>query len=227
MAGMKVSKEENNRSEVKEKIKAAALELFLKNGIKEVKMDDIASLISVSKRTIYELFSDKELLITETLTQHQKQMHDEAKLIIKDSTDTLDVILRLYGLFFSKLQKINRKFFADLARYPNLHNHNKEREKKNSKKFIAWMEEGRKQGLFREDADFKILLYIMKRELDHIVMLKAQNTQEEELSRYTSEQLGQLLILFYLRGIATPKGQEKIEEFIQKHQTTKNNNYES
>lgn len=226
---MKNCKEENNRSDVKERIKSAALELFLKNGIREVKMDDIASLISVSKRTIYELFADKELLVTETLMQHQKQMHEEARQIIKDSTDTLDVILRLYGLFFSKLQKINRKFFADLARYPNLHNRNKEREKKNSKKFIVWMEEGRKQGLFREDADFKILLYIMKRELDHIVMLKTQKAEEveEELSRYTSEQLGQLLILFYLRGIATPKGQEKIEEFMQKYQTTKNINYES
>ncbi len=226
---MKNCKEENNRSDVKERIKSAALELFLKNGIREVKMDDIASLISVSKRTIYELFADKELLVTETLMQHQKLMHEEARQIIKDSTDTLDVILRLYGLFFSKLQKINHKFFADLARYPNLHNRNKEREKKNSKKFIVWMEEGRKQGLFREDADFKILLYIMKRELDHIVMLKTQKAEEveEELSRYTSEQLGQLLILFYLRGIATPKGQEKIEEFMQKYQTTKNINYES
>ena len=209
-------KEENHRSEVRDKIIRGALDLFLARGIKDVKMDDIASHLSVSKRTIYELFSDKEYLITEALQFHQKKLRNEARNAIKEATDTFDVILRLYDLFFKKLKNINHKFFADLARYPNLHHRNKEREKKNDKKFIAWMEDGRKQGLFREDADFVILLHILKRDLNHIIAVQTQETGDE-LKQYTPDQLGRLLILFYLRGIATQKGREKIEEFIRKN----------
>ena len=60
-------KEEHTRDEVRNLILNAALEQFMSKGIKEVKMDDIASLLSVSKRTIYELFSDKEELLLEAL----------------------------------------------------------------------------------------------------------------------------------------------------------------
>ena len=43
-------------------IKAAA-EAFSQKGIKNVRMDDIASSLSISKRTLYELFADKEELL--------------------------------------------------------------------------------------------------------------------------------------------------------------------
>ncbi len=212
---MKSNKEEHPRKEIKQRIIETALEQFLLHGIKEVKMDDIASLISVSKRTIYELFTDKELLIIEALEHHQKKMHNEARSIIKNSDDILDVILRLYGLYFNTLKSTNRRFFSDLDRYPNARNGIREREKRNDKRFIAWMEEGRKQGLFREDADFKILAFVLKRDLE--LIMAHNKSPEGELGNYTPEQLGHLLILFYLRGIATTKGQEKIEIFMQKY----------
>lgn len=212
---MKSNKEEHHREEAKQRIIEAALEQFLLHGIKEVKMDNITSLISVSKRTIYELFTDKEVLIIEALKHHHKRMHDEARNIIKGSKDILDVILQLYNLYFQHLKSANSKFFTDLDRYPNARNGIREREKRNDKRFIAWMEEGRKQGLFREDADFKILAFVLKRDLE---LIMAQNKSPEgDLGNYTPEQLGRLLILFYLRGIATIKGQEKIETFMQKY----------
>ncbi len=213
---MRGCKEENNREDVRQKIIETALTLFLSRGIKDVKMDNIASLISVSKRTIYELFTDKEVLIEETLKHHHKQMQDEARNIIKSSNDILDVILNLYGLYFNYLKNTSRSFFTDLDRYPNIRDSIREREKKNDKRFIAWMEEGRKQGLFREDADFRILAFVLKRDMELIMTINKQKN-EGELNDYTPEELGRHLILFYLRGIATLKGQEKIEKFIQKN----------
>ena len=212
---MKLGKEENCKEDVKQKIIETALKEYRSRGIKEVKMDDIASLISVSKRTIYELFADKEVLILETLKLHHKIMQNEAKKAIKSSTDILDVILALYKLYFEQLKRTNRSFFTDLDRYPNARNGIRKNEKKDSKRFIAWMEEGRKQGLFREDADFNILSFVIKRDMELIMTANKQGA-EGELGNYTPDELGRKLILFYLRGIATPKGQEKIEEFLYK-----------
>ena len=67
-------------------------ELFVHNGVKSMRMDDIASELGISKRTIYEQFSDRESLIeacarhffemkiTNTLNPSLSQKDLEAKL---------------------------------------------------------------------------------------------------------------------------------------------------
>jgi hypothetical protein len=44
-------------------------------------------------------------------------------------------------------------------------------------------------------------------------------TGHTELNKYTPEELGRKLILFYLRGISTPKGQQIIEEYLKRNET--------
>ena len=112
---------------------------------------------------------------------------------------------------------MNKKFFVEIEKYPNIRKHNREREAKNDKKFIAWMEMGRKQGLFRDDANFEILLYLLRRDLQTIFLVNIKREQNE-LSKYSTEELGRTLILFYLRGISTPKGQEFIEDYLKKNE---------
>ncbi|MBR5456126.1 MAG: TetR/AcrR family transcriptional regulator [Bacteroidaceae bacterium] len=206
-------KEDGTRENTKRLITETALQQFLEKGIKEVKMDDIASLLSVSKRTIYELFGDKEQLLLESLLLQQKMMRDEAKRIIRDANHILDIILKLYSLYFDKLKMVNSNFFKEIEKYPEICRRSRKREQKNNKKFLAWMEMARKQGLFREDANFEILLYILQRDIEAIIAVKKMDVSNE-LSKYTLDELGRSLVLFYLRGISTPKGQEIIEEYL-------------
>ena len=56
-------------------IKAAA-EAFSQKGIKNVRMDDIASSLSISKRTLYELFADKEELLVEVVRIHREEVKE-------------------------------------------------------------------------------------------------------------------------------------------------------
>jgi len=58
---------------MKDKIIKKATDMFLKLGFKSVTMDDIASEMCISKKTIYKYFSNKEKLIEEgTEVVHQK-----------------------------------------------------------------------------------------------------------------------------------------------------------
>ena len=59
----------------------------------------------------------------------------------------------------------------------------------------------------------EVLSYILRRDLEIIFTVNIKG-EENELSKYTSEELGRTLILFYLRGISTPKGQEIIETYL-------------
>lgn len=206
-------KEERSKEDTRKLITEVALQHFLDSGIKEVKMDDIASLLSVSKRTIYELFGDKEQLLFESLMLQQEMMREEAKEIIRSAKHVLEIILKLYSLYFNKLKMVNSNFFKEIEKYPAICRQSKEREKKNNKQFLAWLEMAREQGLFREDANFEILLYILRRDIEAIISVKKQD-EANELGKYSLDELGRSLVLFYLRGISTPKGQEIIEEYL-------------
>ncbi|MBR3976491.1 MAG: TetR/AcrR family transcriptional regulator [Bacteroidaceae bacterium] len=207
------TKEEHTKEEVHMLITEKALELFTQKGIKDVKMDDIASILSMSKRTIYEQFADKEQLLLEALKLHNKRMRDKTREKIREAKHVLDIVLTMYTMYFESIKSVNIKFFKELERYPNICKRNTERDQKNDKKFLAWMEMGRRQGFFREDANFEILLYILRRDLQAIFTANMKD-EKNELSKYTPDELGRTLILFYLRGISTPRGQEIIEDYM-------------
>lgn len=46
--------------------------MFYQHGIRKVKMDDIAKRLRISKRTVYEIYADKEDLLLEVL-QHSDE----------------------------------------------------------------------------------------------------------------------------------------------------------
>lgn len=56
-------KDASQRVELRERIITAATEAFTSKGIKSITMDDIAAALGISKRTLYEVFSDKESLL--------------------------------------------------------------------------------------------------------------------------------------------------------------------
>ena len=206
-------REENTKENVRELILRTALEQFTKRGIKDVKMDDIASILSISKRTIYELFNDKEQLLLEALKLHNEIILSEGKQIVRNASHTLEIILKLYDKYVDIISSINRKFFTDLNKYPDISKSKKHNEEQNDKKFLAWIEMGRKQGLFREDANLEIFSYILRKNLETIFTVN-MNAEENKLGKFSPHELGRTLIIFYLRGISTPKGQEIIETYL-------------
>ena len=172
-------KDNRTKKEIFDQIVETAHTLFIERGIKDVKMDDIAAEMSISKRTIYELFNDKEQMLHEVLKYQNERMCENGREIIRNSSHILEIILKLYNLHFELLKKVNNKFFAELNKYPEICRKRQAKEAQNAKKFTAWMEMGRQQGLFREDADFNILTFIIKRDLTTILEVKMQKGYTE------------------------------------------------
>ena len=61
-----------DKTVVKEHIVLAAAKSFAQKGVKTVRMDDIAAGLSISKRTLYELFHDKEDLLLDVMKLHRE-----------------------------------------------------------------------------------------------------------------------------------------------------------
>ena len=126
-------KEKNCKKEIYSQIIETAHQLFIEHGIKDVKMDDIAAKLSISKRTIYELFNDKEDLLREVLKLQNEKTREKGKDIIRNSKHILEIILRLYNLHFELLKRVNSKFFSELNKYPEICKEKQSKEKQNAK----------------------------------------------------------------------------------------------
>jgi AcrR family transcriptional regulator len=61
-------------TDIKDKILNGAEELFMRYGVRSISMDDIARHLSVSKKTLYQHFADKDDLVLE-VTRHMLQMN--------------------------------------------------------------------------------------------------------------------------------------------------------
>ncbi len=209
----------NNETIVKEDVRSRiikhATQKFLSVGIKEVKMDDIAKELGISKRTIYEHFEDKKELLFICLKCTHEYISNKSRPYIRSAEhSTLDKILFLYNNYFEILSNINRKFFIELNKYPEVINSKKSKEKLHERIFKAWIKQAVKEGLVREDVNFDVLHYILLRDIEFV-------STTEEFPNYTIKELGESFILFYLRGICTEKGQTIIEKFIQNNKNNK------
>ncbi len=207
----------NEKNELRIKIITKANELFHKHGIKEVKMDDIASSLGISKRTLYKHFDNKEDLLYEGVRFQHALTVEYAKGIIRSASSTMEVLLSLYYFHLKQIKEINKNYFRELAKYPKVVEERGKHSRKNEHKIRAWLESGIKEGIFREDTNFDVLLYIVKDSVKFI-------TTTTLFDQYSIEEMSNTFILAYLRGVSTPKGLQIIEEY--KENQKQNNIYE-
>jgi AcrR family transcriptional regulator len=96
------------RDEIRKKIIAEALTLFLKKGVDKTTMDDIAARLGVTKPAIYRYFKNKEELF---LASVQETAMGEFHEFFATSFASDDLVTGA-GLFFDALLSLNRKYAA-------------------------------------------------------------------------------------------------------------------
>ena len=82
------------RQELKEKILITAINLFHKHGIRSVKMDDIANELKISKRTLYEIYSNKEELLLEVVRRDKQREKRRLDKIGRTGSNVINIIYR-------------------------------------------------------------------------------------------------------------------------------------
>lgn len=204
------NKQNDIKPELRERIIAAALKSFTMNGIKSVTMDHIASDLGISKRTLYEMFEDKETLL---LACVQLQIEEKEKFEIKVLSETdnaLQVILILYKTYIEIFYKINKRFFEDLSKYPKVKELLSNKLDKNRTKAIDFFKKGTEQGIFRDDIDFEIVYFLLHKQVEFLI-------NSDMLKSYSLVEFYELIMFTFLRGISTNRGQQILEEFISEY----------
>lgn len=109
------------RQELRQRLLRIAMREFRSKGIQAVKMDDIANILSVSKRTMYETFENKEHLLMESVKAEYDgfDRHMQAFASEKER-HVIDFILETYRLHMESLKDTVPNYYADLRKYPEV-----------------------------------------------------------------------------------------------------------
>lgn len=195
------------RQSLKTRILEAASDAFSQKGIKSVRMDDIAQSLNISKRTLYEIYENKEVLLFECLKTSKARAQEEMTFIAAQQNNVMDIILDIYRSKMSQLQKINPQFYSDLEKYPQLQSFLEEQHDKDRTKLKDFLRRGIEEGYFKGD----IIVDIIANVFDAI------NEYMKNHKLYTEfplEQLFNNMLFVTIRGICTQKGVAVIDTFL-------------
>ncbi len=197
--------------DIKERIRHQAMKLFFKNGIRTVTMNDVAESLGISKRTLYEHYSNKEDLLVQCINLHYQEYLKERKEIEQGARNALEVVHRHFRLTLMRLKDYHPNFVNELKKlHPNIWNNQvleliKERDAY-TRQLIA---EGIKQGYLRQDAEPEIASKLLNAHVD--LMSDVELFPPE---RYPRTDLLRHIIIGFLRGLATEKGLQEIKDLF-------------
>lgn len=187
------------RQELKGKILVTAMSLFKREGIKRIKMDDIAQALSISKRTLYEIYENKEQLLCEGVIYEYQLRLEQHRQFTERAENEIEVVMEVIRQDIVRLGGINPLFFSELAKYERvieLLNAEHEEKRLHSMEFVK---KGIENGYFRSDLNYDIISKMSDAVVQHVMMSKMY--EEYPLSEIFRNHVD---ILF--RGICTDKG---------------------
>ena len=185
--------EETNNTELRRHIIETAEKAFHQQGIKAVTMDNVAHMLSMSKRTLYQVFRDKEDLLLACAKKRQEEEHQ---------------FIELFKMSLDDVRHVNPKFFVEMNKYPNIVAYHREMNKKHGKEGVAFMKKGIEQGIFKENINFEIVVPFMQRKIDMLI-------DEEIFNGYNIMEIFVNTIMVMLRGCCTEKGIGMIDCFME------------
>jgi TetR/AcrR family transcriptional regulator, cholesterol catabolism regulator len=187
--------------------------MFRTYGIRAVTMDMLASQLGISKRTIYEVFSDKDELLKGVFLWMLVKQREIMTKIFSESDNVIEAIFKMLDLMMDHYQKMSPAFQMDIRRLHRDVFKNPEELAdlpyfSNNSEIIN---RGIKEGVFRDNIDVEItnkcLLEVARMSNDKNVFPPDDFSNKDVIRNF---------YINYLRGISTPKGLDLINFYEKK-----------
>jgi len=199
-----------DREKTRNFVLTKAMDMFVTRGYAAVRMDDVARELSVSKRTIYEMFQTKECLFVECVKTQIGKTEQRIRQQMESGMDVITVTLLYMYDSINATKNVNKAFFDDLLRFPELSTLYRQLMDSFEDNMVRILMKGVSQGVFREDVNMEIVAMVQ----NSIRNLWKYSRSDR---RYTFEQIFQSVIMVQLRGLSTAKGLELLDNFKYKY----------
>jgi AcrR family transcriptional regulator len=193
---------------MKEKIISKASEMFIKLGFKSITMDDIAGEMSISKKTIYKYFCNKEILIEESTALMHTEIHEIINNIVSKEHNAIRENFEIRKMFKEMFQSSDTSPIYQLKKhYPEIYEKVMLREiNECNTLFKKNIEQGIEQGLYRENINIENYTRFY---YNLIFSIKESTSSEKE-----SQQLELEILEYHTRAMATAAGLIELEKHL-------------
>ena len=196
----KINVQTEYREQLKDRILNLAMQEFYVNGIKRVKMDDIAKKLVISKRTLYEIYNKKENLLLEGIKMSECLRENHMEKFQQEKTpDVMDILVEFYKVQMERVRMINPLFFVELHKYSKIVSYlNKQHElrRHKSQKFFV---RGVRDGYFRDDIDYGLVERFSTATMEYVMDNKLYKI-------YSMQHILYNVMFLFMRGFCTDKG---------------------
>ena len=190
---------------MRNKILETSSDKFIQFGFKSITMDDIATTLTISKKTIYEHFDNKTDLVDACVDFVFDEIARKIQYIQNIETNPIE------GLF--QIKKIALKHMANSSQSPQFQLQKRELNVM-GKGFRKSLKRGIKMGLFRPSINIELITRLYFNGIQGL-----RNPELFPSEEYKPNQLLENYLDYHVRAIATPKGTLLLEKYnTQKNQ---------
>lgn len=195
--------------EIKDRIVDKAGELFFQYGIKNISMDELASSLGMSKRTIYEIFKDKEDILRSLILKLGDERNRIFEEFLEEGLNVVEVFINVIEIQ-RKMPVSNAKFLQDIYKYyPKIVKLMQENIEKNNVFLREFLLTGIGQGYIRDDLNVDVTAFLV--EQSTYTYIRASYLEKPPFS---FSDLFYTMMINFVRGISTEKGIKIIDAHI-------------
>ncbi len=193
-----------------ESLLSSARSQFLRYGIKSVSMDDLASLLGISKKTIYNFVANKKSLVHAVVKSFIKEEEGTMMKITKKSSNALEEITQIAKHVQGTLKSMKPSLTYDLKKYhPSTWqlvegNHFAFIEKSVENNIVRGIEEGYYRKNLRVDLIPKI----------YVTLAKLVAETDGSLKTISQVDLYHTVITYHLSAIINNKGRKELAKYL-------------
>ena len=194
------------------------MQMFVVQGIKSVRMDDIAQQLGVSKRTLYELFGDKEGLLYLAMERYSERNRQRWTEITVNAHNVLEAMFMVLSEVMDKAEVCSRMMDNLKKFYPVVYDKlMREGMSKNRRDLRGMLEQGIVDGLFIDNINIDLAISVLYYTSSAVVTRKELMLPPGMAERDAFVQI----ISTFFRGISTAKGLQMIDENLKRYELAK------
>lgn len=179
-------------------------------GIKSISMDDLCAELGISKKTLYQHVKNKNELIAETLDCNLTEHEVSLSGIENSDKDPIEQLLHFARLATEMLVRISPTTIHDLRKYHRSLwiDVDERRTKMIYSHMYKNLENGKAEGLYREDVDSDLIASLYVRMSKFMFDEKAIDASRERKIKLYFE-----FVKYHIRGIATIDGHKLLNQY--------------
>jgi len=201
--------------ENRERILEKATALFMQYGIRSITMDEIAAQLGISKKTIYQFFTDKDAMVEAVVNEETKRNEEDCRNFSSAAENAVHENFLAMDSIQEIMKAMNPQIMYDLEKH---HPVAFKRLKQFKYQYLyamirANLERGLQEELYRQNLNLDL---VIRHRIESSFM--PFNHEAFPAGKYPMNQTCRELVILYLHSITNEKGKKLIDKYLMERQ---------